>query len=207
MLTPALSHQFPLAGLPAVKQAAQLLCTFNRNQHCLRLLQVVDAALLAQYQALLTAAERAHVAAAADAVLRRERLLARALVRTVLARRVSHIRTCAQFFKNPPGQAPSRASQGGTRCADAASYLTGRAGTAGWRPRSWCLRASARASRSCAAPRTRPRACRAGGGCASTCPTRRRCWVRCAALARFTVEAGLYELVLPCLSHTAQCYT
>lgn len=55
-----------------------------------KLLQVADAALLARYQALLTDAERAHVAAAADPVLRRERLLARALVRTVLARRVPH---------------------------------------------------------------------------------------------------------------------
>ena len=48
---------------------------------------MTDAALLAQYQALLSIAESAHVAAATDAVLRRERLLARALVRSMLARR------------------------------------------------------------------------------------------------------------------------
>lgn len=48
--------------------------------------QVADAGLLARYQTLLTSAERAHVDAAADTRLRRERLLARALVRTVLAR-------------------------------------------------------------------------------------------------------------------------
>ena len=48
--------------------------------------QVADAGLLARYQTLLTSAERAHVDAAANARLRRERLLARALVRTVLAR-------------------------------------------------------------------------------------------------------------------------
>ncbi|KAK9833335.1 hypothetical protein WJX81_007623 [Elliptochloris bilobata] len=47
---------------------------------------VTDDGLLARYQALLTTAEREHVAAAANALLRRERLLARALVRTVLAR-------------------------------------------------------------------------------------------------------------------------
>lgn len=49
-------------------------------------LQVQDASLLAQYEQLLTAEEHSHMMAAATPELRKERLLARVLVRTTLSR-------------------------------------------------------------------------------------------------------------------------
>ena len=48
--------------------------------------QVTCPSMLAAYEELLTPEERAHVMAASTAALRKERLLARVLVRTTLSR-------------------------------------------------------------------------------------------------------------------------
>ncbi len=53
---------------------------------CSEISQVTDGGLLAQYEQLMSAEERSHVMAASTPELRKERLLARVLVRTTLSR-------------------------------------------------------------------------------------------------------------------------